>query len=54
MTQFRQIRERFLADARQHLLDTDTKACNCQFDCCWNSSDSSTSESAARSGKEEN
>jgi hypothetical protein len=51
MHQFNQIRERFLANARQHLLDTDTRACNCQFQCCQNSPDSSTNESNMRSGK---
>jgi hypothetical protein len=51
MPQLKQIRERFLANARQHLLETDTKTCNCQFECCQNSPDSSTNESTLRSGK---
>jgi len=51
MPQFTQIRERFLANARQHLLETDTKACNCQFECCQNNRDSSTNKRTARSGK---
>jgi hypothetical protein len=51
MPQFTQIRERFLANARQYLLETDTTACNCQFQCCQNSPDSSTNERTARSGK---
>lgn len=50
MPQFKQIRESFLANARQHLLETDTQACNCQFQCCQNSSDSSTNENTMRSG----
>jgi hypothetical protein len=53
MPQFIQIRERFLANARQYLLETDTQACYCQFECCRNSSDSSTNESTVRSGKKE-
>jgi hypothetical protein len=51
MPQFNQIRERFLAKARQHLLETDSKACNCQFECCQNGPDSSTNERTARAGK---
>ena len=51
MPQFTQIRERFLANARQHLLDTDAKTCNCQFQCCQNSPDSSSNEITVRSGK---
>jgi len=51
MPQFKKIRERFLANARQHLLETDTKACNCQFECCHNGPDYSTNESIARSRK---
>jgi len=53
MSQFNQIRERFLANARQHLLETDTQACNCLFECCRNSPDSSTKERTVRSGKKE-
>lgn len=51
MPQFTQIRERFLANARQHLLETDITVCNCQFQCCQNNPDSSTNERTARAGK---
>ncbi|MFZ4535237.1 hypothetical protein [Propionivibrio sp.] len=51
MYQFNQIRERFLANARQHLLVPDKKACNCNFDCCQNSLARRTNESAPRPGK---
>lgn len=53
MPQFRQIRERFLANARQYLLDTETITCNCPIDCCRNSPASSTSENTPRLGKKE-
>ncbi len=53
MPQFNQIRERFLANARQYLLEIDTQACTCQFECCRNRPDPSTNERTVCSGKKE-
>ena len=49
MSQFNQIRERFLANARLHLLVPDKRACNCNFDCCHNARSSRSNETAPRS-----
>ncbi|MBK9029702.1 MAG: hypothetical protein IPN98_18625 [Propionivibrio sp.] len=36
MPQFSQIRERFLANARQHLLSPSTTVCECKLNVCLN------------------
>lgn len=36
MPQFSQIRERFLANARQHLLSPSTTVCECKLEVCLN------------------
>jgi hypothetical protein len=53
MSQLNQIRERFLANARRHLLETDTKVCNGQFETGSNSPDCSIGETNLRLGKKE-
>lgn len=53
MPQFNLIRERFLANARQYLLESVTQACTCQFEYCRNRPYSRTNERTVRSGKKE-
>ena len=53
MPQFSQIRERFLANARQHLLTPNAAACDCELNVCLNTLGCRTTETMLPLGNPE-